>query len=254
MKLTPKNKIIKGYKATDKNMQCLDFQFELGKWYKHDGDLEMCRRGFHFCEYPSGPWAFYGGDDTRIFKVEAKEVLLSVAPGSDLKHVAKQIRFIEEINEPDMNSGYRNTGRWNTGRWNTGSRNTGDMNTGYRNTGRWNTGRWNTGNRNTGDMNTGNGNTGHRNTGYMNTGNMNAGDGNCGNNHAGCLCFGDTPFYLFNKKADRSEVDFNLVLELSGLLQKDDNIDPEPFLSLPNATKKVIKKLHNAHKKVRKNN
>jgi hypothetical protein len=318
--LTPKGKIITGYKATDENMCCRGFQYELGKWYEHNDRLEMCVSGFHFCEYPSGPWLFY--PEGRIFKCEAEYVLLSEGPGADLKHVAKRIRLVKEIevdgnwNTGDRNTGDGNTGDWNTGDWNTGNRNTGNRNTGYgntgdRNTGDWNTGHrntgdrntghrntgdrntgdrntghrntghrntgdwntgvgntgdWNTGDRNTGDRNTGHRNTGHRNTGDWNTGHRNTGDwntgvgntgvgntgyGNCGDFHSGSLCHGEAPFFLFNLPADRSEVDFSLVNVLSKKLMKDEEIDPEPFLSLPNATHQRIKELHDEHKAAR---
>lgn len=32
---------MKGYKATDENMQCRGYQFELGKWHEHEGELEL---------------------------------------------------------------------------------------------------------------------------------------------------------------------------------------------------------------------
>ncbi len=64
-----------GYKATDKDMKCRDVQFELGKWFECEGELVECQNGFHFCEQPSGPWAYYGEEGTRLFKVECEGVL-----------------------------------------------------------------------------------------------------------------------------------------------------------------------------------
>ena len=46
-----KQKIIpsmRGYKATDKNMQCRGYQFEIGKEFAHDGEFPMCASDF-FC-------------------------------------------------------------------------------------------------------------------------------------------------------------------------------------------------------------
>ena len=225
MKLTPKGTILKGYKATDDNMCCRGFKFEIGKWYEHGGDIEMCSSGFHFCKYPSGPWSYY--DSGRLFEVEAEEAYLSTGPGADIKHVAKRIRLIKEIVIG-------------------GNRNTGDRNTGY-----GNTGYGNAGDGNAGDGNAGYGNTGDRNTGDRNTGYGNAGDGNAGDYHSGCLCFGEAKFYLFNKVAKRELVDFCLVYSLSEKLMTDEEIDPTPYLSLPNASVKAIKKLHDEHKKAR---
>jgi len=113
---------IYGYKATDENMRCRGFQYELGKWYKHTGKLELCESGFHFCEFQSGPWCYY--DQGRLFRVEAMDVVLSIGPGADLKHVCKKIRLIEEIKiDSDHNTGYHNTGDRNTGDGNTGDGN-----------------------------------------------------------------------------------------------------------------------------------
>lgn len=213
-----KGEIVTGYKATDKNMQCRGFQFELGKWHIHDGKIAMCESGFHFCEYPSGPWSFYSGDGTRIFKVEAKGVERGDGPGADLKHVAMAIRLVEEIIP-------------------NGDGNTGDGNTGYRNTG----------NRNTGDRNTGDWNTGDRNTGNLNTG-----DGNATDRCSGYLCSKKQPIIIFDKTVkNEADIDWSLIRRLSEKLMSDEVFDYKMFTSIPNATTNKIKALHIAHIKRR---
>ena len=268
--MTPKGEIITGYKATDENMKCRDFQFEIGKWYEHDGEIELCKSGFHFCEYPSGPWSYY--TEGRMFKIEAEFVQKEDEPGAELKHVAKRIRLVAEIEiGGDSNTGYRNTGYRNTGNCNTGYRNTGNSNTGYRNTGNsnagnsntgnMNTGNSNTGSRNTGNRNTGNSNTGYRNTGNMNTGNSNTGDSNTGDRNTGDWNTGDSnfcnyssgffntidKFYIFDKpcEIDRDSLDLHLIKELGYSLIKDHAFDYSKFASLPNATEEKIKSIHN---------
>ena len=203
---------VRGYKATDKDMQCRGFQFELGVWHKHDGEIAMCKSGFHFCEYPSGPWAFYNSKGTRIFKIEARGVIKSNDPGADLKHLAMEIRLVEEITI---------TGNGNTRDWNTGNCNTGD----------WNTGDWNTGDRNTGDGNTGNGNAVDRCSGY--------------------LCIKEPEFIIFDEPANKDDVNFHLANSLCSKLMKDDDFEYERFLKIPNATLEKIKALHDAHKERR---
>jgi len=239
--MTPKGQIIKGYKATDQNMCCRGFQFELEKWYDHNGDVSLCESGFHFCEYPSGPWAYYS--DGRVFECEAELAILSTGPGADLKHVSKRIRLIKEINI----GGNRNTGNQNTGNRNTGNRNTGNQNTGNGNTGDGNTGDGNTGYGNTGNGNTGYGNTGDWNTGDGNTGDGNTGNGNCGRYNSGDLCIGDAPYLLFGLPAERKASPKALIYELSELLTSDNPIDPVPYLLIPNATAERIEALHKAH-------
>ena len=98
---------------------------------------------------------------------------------------------------------------------------------------------------------TGESNTGNWNTGDRNTGNGNTGDGNCGNLHSGSLNHGPAPFFLFNKSADRALTDLYLVGQLAELLQGDDDIAPDEFLSLPNSSAEAIKELHDAHKAAR---
>ena len=81
---------MKGYKATDANMCCRGFQFELGKWHEFEGDLIECQSGFHFCDYPSGPWCYYSEPGTRIWEVEADDVQEKLLePGADFKRVCR---------------------------------------------------------------------------------------------------------------------------------------------------------------------
>jgi len=275
--------LMTGYKATDKDMKCRGFQFELGKWFEHEGELVECQSGFHFCEQPSGPWAYYQDPGTRVFKVECEGVLEKpFAPGADAKRVCKRIRFVEEINATgncntgNRNTGNRNTGDWNTGNWNTGDsntgdRNTGDSNTGYRNTGtrntgnrntgNWNTGNWNTGDsntgtRNTGDSNTGNRNTGNSNTGDRNTGNWNTGDSNTGNWNAtdrsnGFFCIHEPNVCSFDFQ---TELTYEQFLEsfpesfdLGSELHQPFEIDFAKYARIPGITPEKLKELHRKH-------
>ena len=194
----PPSTVVLGYKATDPYIRCRGYQFVPGEWHEAEGPLVLCGNGFHFCEQPSGPWAYYSEPDTRLWRVEADMILdAEWEPGADRKRVAGRIRLVEEIvpdghgNTGDGNTGYRNTGYRNTGDGNTGYRNTGDGNTGSRNTGDGNTGYRNTGYRNTGSRNTGDGNTGYRNTGYRNTGDGNTGYRNTGDGNTGYRNTGD---------------------------------------------------------------
>ena len=63
-------KTIKAYKAFDKNMQCRGFQYEVGKEYNMDGDIECCRRGFHACESPLEVFGYYNMLNSRYAEVE----------------------------------------------------------------------------------------------------------------------------------------------------------------------------------------
>ena len=250
---------IEGYKIFNNDMTCRDFQFQVGmNELGNDDPLIMCENGFHFCKYPSGVWAYY--QSGRVFKVRAYGVLNSpIKPGADYKMVCRKLEILDEViptgnkNTGDRNTGSGNTGNKNTGDWNTGHWNTGDWNTGHWNTGDRNTGHRNTGDRNTGDWNTGDRNTGHGNTGDGNTGDRNTGNRNCGNRNSGYFCIGDAPIVFFGKKvSDESNIDWELADGLGDALASDVPFDPTPYLSLPNATKAYIKRLHKAHIEARK--
>ena len=193
--------IIKGYKVFNPDWTCRGFQYEVGKTFKHDGNIEMCGAGFHFCQKASDCFDYYRFDSqNKVAEVEA----IGLVKTRDNKSVTDEIKIVREIpwqelltivnegndctglcNTGNRNTGNRNTGNSNTGNCNTGDWNTGNSNTGNCNTGDCNTGDWNTGNRNTGDCNTGDWNTGNRNTGNCNTGDCNTGNWNTGNRNTG---------------------------------------------------------------------
>ena len=183
---------MKGFKAFNKDLTCRNFQYEIGKEYTHNGDIELCHEGFHFCKKIVDIQGYYNlrDEETRLCEIEATGKIIE----GDDKCVTDKIKIIRELTREEMyelghegkeNRGLGNTGNRNTGDSNTGNRNTGDSNTGNRNTGNRNTGDRNTGNRNTGDSNTGNRNTGDSNTGDRNTGDSNTGNRNTGNRNTG---------------------------------------------------------------------
>ena len=61
---------ITGYKGFDKNLKCRDFQYEVGKTYEHEGKVECCKQGFHFCENPFEVFRYYSPSDSRYCAVE----------------------------------------------------------------------------------------------------------------------------------------------------------------------------------------
>ena len=63
-------KVIKSYKAFDKNMQCRGFQYEVGKEYEMEGHIECCKSGFHACEYPWDVFDYYDMLESRFAEVE----------------------------------------------------------------------------------------------------------------------------------------------------------------------------------------
>ena len=177
---------IKGYKVFNSDWTCRGFQYKVGETFVHNGNIEMCGAGFHFCQKASDCFNYCKFDyHNKVAEVEA----IGLVETRGDKSVTDKIIIVREITWLELltivNTGNNNTGYRNTGDYNTGNRNTGDWNTGDNNTGDNNTGNNNTGNRNTGDYNTGNRNIGNSNTGYRNAGDWNTGDSNTGDSNTG---------------------------------------------------------------------
>ena len=145
---------MKGYKAFDANLQCRGFQYEVGKTYELEGELAICKNGYHFCETISDCYYYYPiGNGTRICKVEA----LGRIVRRDNKICTDKIRVVEEVTDIDLV-------KCNTGDYNSGNRNSGDYNSGNYNSGNYNSEDYNSGNYNSGNYNSGNYSSGCFNT------------------------------------------------------------------------------------------
>ena len=64
-----KNSII-GFKGFDKDLKCRGFQYKVGKTYDLKGEVECCKRGFHFCENPLEVFYYYTPNNSRFCQVE----------------------------------------------------------------------------------------------------------------------------------------------------------------------------------------
>ena len=117
---------VKGFKGTDKNMSCKGYQYELGKQFDLDEDLEpsVCHNGFHFCKKLENVFKFYKiGDGNRFFEVEALVKKSDLEPKNksnvragldqwskmymsftnyDDKYAAKSIRFVRELTADEV--------------------------------------------------------------------------------------------------------------------------------------------------------
>ena len=93
---------MKVYKATDKDMKCRGFQYELGKTAEVEGDIELCKRGAHACEMPLDVLFYYApGDGSRYFEAELEDVS-DEKRSADTKRVGKKLTLSAEIGIPGL--------------------------------------------------------------------------------------------------------------------------------------------------------
>ncbi|HBG8448888.1 pentapeptide repeat-containing protein [Clostridioides difficile] len=196
--------IIEGYKVFNPDWTCRNFKYEVGKTYEHDGDIEVCEAGFHFCQKVIDCFNYYYFDNkNKVAKIEA----IGLIKTDGDKSVTNKITIVKEIKWEELlnivNIGNNNTGYGNTGDYNTGSYNTGDYNIGNCNTGDYNIGNCNTGYRNEGCCN-----EGYWNTGNYNIGNCNSGEWNIGDYNSGVFCTDVPKIRMFNKETDLTYEDW----------------------------------------------
>ena len=93
-------KVIKSYKAFDKNMQCRGFQYEVGKDYEMDGEIKCCDRGFHACKSPMEVWDYYDMLSSRFAEVEQSGKIDE--EGSSTKVCSSHIKIKAELKLADI--------------------------------------------------------------------------------------------------------------------------------------------------------
>lgn len=109
-------KWIEGYKATNLDMTCKDFQYELGKKYVFEGKPVLQQCGFHLCLELENTFKFYNKENSRFFKVKAlvhKDQITDYRfkcnnYGYERRDLfaAKEIEFIEEVSFDEMKQHY----------------------------------------------------------------------------------------------------------------------------------------------------
>ena len=93
-------KVIKSYKAFDKNMQCRGFQYEVGKEYEMDGEIKCCNRGFHACKSPMEVWDNYDMLSSRFAEVEQSGKIDE--EGNSTKVCSSRIKIKAELKLADI--------------------------------------------------------------------------------------------------------------------------------------------------------
>lgn len=87
---------ITAYKGFDKDLRCRGFQYEVGKEYEIDGEVKVCKRGFHACAAPLDVFKYYTPANSRYCVVEQSGRLSY--DGKDSKIASSKIKIGAEIN------------------------------------------------------------------------------------------------------------------------------------------------------------
>lgn len=91
---------MKAYKGFNRDMTCRGFQFEEGKTYEHDGDVQLCESGFHACEDPMDCLRYYDPCTSVYHEVDLDGV--SDERKEDTKVVGKKIRIGARMSVKDI--------------------------------------------------------------------------------------------------------------------------------------------------------
>ena len=89
------NKII-AYKGFDENLCCRGFQYEIGKEYAHEGEIECCESGFHACTNPFDVLDYYPIDSRNRFCVVEQSGMIKTG-NDDSKQASSNIKIKAEI-------------------------------------------------------------------------------------------------------------------------------------------------------------
>ena len=98
IKTISKENAITAYKAFNSNFSCRDFQYEVGKEYHINGDVEMCENGFHACIDLMDVFDYYSMSNSRFAIVKMWGDILF---GFD-KMCASDIEIVEELSLKDI--------------------------------------------------------------------------------------------------------------------------------------------------------
>ena len=98
IKTISKENAITAYKAFNSNFSCRDFQYEVGKEYHINGDVEMCENGFHACIDLMDVFDYYSMINSRFAIVKMWGDILF---GFD-KMCASDIEIVEELSLKDI--------------------------------------------------------------------------------------------------------------------------------------------------------
>jgi hypothetical protein len=95
-----KAEVVEAVKAFSLDWTCRGYQYEVGKTYEHDGEVQACHGGFHACENPLDTFAYYEPGRSRFAVVEMSGEFSRHA--DDSKIASGRIKIKAEIGIPEI--------------------------------------------------------------------------------------------------------------------------------------------------------
>jgi uncharacterized protein YxeA len=88
---------IYGFKGFNKDLKCRDFQFQVGKVFKHEGKLKICQKGFHYCRNLNDVTTYYSILPLNRFFIVKAKFHSGIQYNQSNKSVTDELELIEEI-------------------------------------------------------------------------------------------------------------------------------------------------------------
>ena len=100
-------KIMKGYKALSKESKAVygnNMQYELGVWYKMEGEIIPCKKGYHYFDNIRDIFHLFCGYNYDIYEIESKG---NIIKDNDIyyegKYVCSEIKLIRKLTQDEIN-------------------------------------------------------------------------------------------------------------------------------------------------------
>lgn len=87
---------MKGYKAFESDLKCRNYQFSEGENHVFNGNVILCRSGFHFCTELQDVVKYYRKPTMRVFEIEANGTITD-AKNDCSKRACSEIKLVKEL-------------------------------------------------------------------------------------------------------------------------------------------------------------
>ena len=98
---------MKGYKALSKDMKAIfgdGMQYELDKWYKMEGKIIPCERGYHFFDNIRDIFYLFYRYNCDIYEIESKGNIIKDDDNDyNGKYVCSEIKLVKRLTQEEIN-------------------------------------------------------------------------------------------------------------------------------------------------------